>query len=213
MARLARNGLACDGLAPRRRIGILGGSFAPAHNGHVLISTLACKYLGLDELWWMVAYRHPFKAHTHTHSPMSYGTRVRQAQEVARAHPMIHVSTLESHIESRSTFELITALQRRSRQQRYVLILGADLLADLPRWHRWHDLVRKIPLAIFDRRPYTYRALLGQFAQRYRRCRKPPMGTHLVSVAPPAWIFFNAFPRSYLSSSELRGERRSTKVA
>ncbi|MBC6445086.1 MAG: nicotinic acid mononucleotide adenylyltransferase [Alphaproteobacteria bacterium GM202ARS2] len=212
MARCARDPsdrLFARAVAPRRRIGILGGSFAPAHSGHVLISKLACKYLALDELWWVVAYHHPFK----DHSPRDYASRLRQAKNVASAFPMIRISSLEAHIKSRSTYALITALQSRRPRQRYILIVGADVLAELPRWHRWQDVVQKIPLAIFDRQPYTYKALLGQFAQRYRRYRTSSMCSHLVSVAPPAWIFFNAFPRSHLSSSELRGQSRPTTLA
>ena len=189
------------GLPSKRRIGLLGGSFSPAHVGHVGLSLLAYKYLFLDEVWWLVAPDHPFKHGVLT----DYESRCRYAESLVLPFKQIRVCDLRGFISGSSIYPVIAALKKQGRGKQFVFLLGADIASELPLWYRWCAFVEKIPLAIFDRGFYTYKALFGQFAYRYRHYRKLPHCSYrLPFYRPPAWIFFNCFPRFDMSSTHLR---------
>lgn len=151
------------------RIGLLGGSFNPAHDGHRHISLTALKRLGLDEVWWLVSPQNPLKSGDGM-APL--GSRMYGAI-AASAHPRIRVTDIEQQLGTRYTRDTIRALQRRFPAHRFVWLMGADNLAQLPRWAGWNDIVRRVPVAVFDRAPYSLNALSGQAATRYRRAWLP----------------------------------------
>ena len=192
------------GLWGKRRIGLLGGSFSPAHWGHVGLSLLAYKHLSLDEVWWLVAPDHPFKQGVLT----DYELRCRTAESLVLPFKQIRVCDLRAFISrgrGGASYPVIAALREHGRGKQFVFLLGADIASELPHWYRWSAFVEKIPLAIFDRGFYTYKALFGQFASRYRQYRKLPHCSYgLPFCHPPAWIFFNCFPRFDMSSTHLR---------
>ncbi|MBC6497746.1 MAG: nicotinic acid mononucleotide adenylyltransferase [Alphaproteobacteria bacterium GM7ARS4] len=194
------------------RIGLLGGSFNPPHKGHVHISVLAYKYLALDEVWWLVTPHNPLKQEMNK-SLRAYQQRVDKARQISHTFPMIKVSMIEHQCRARSTYELVTLLQRYRCWCRcaYVFIMGADVVRDVPLWHKWSLLVQRVPLAIFDRPPYTSSTLNGQFAHRYRRYRKPVrQGQQLLAMGPPSWIFFHTAGRTDISSTHIRREHRAS---
>jgi nicotinate-nucleotide adenylyltransferase len=189
--------------APRLRIGLLGGSFNPAHEGHLAISREALKRLRLDRVWWLVSPQNPLK-------PTDQSADLEQRLAAARAvadHPRVVVTDLERRIGTRYTVDTLGWLTRRWRA-RFVWLIGADNLAQLPRWRRWQRLVRMVPIAVFDREPYSYLALAGRMASAYAGARlverRAPV---LAECPPPAWVYLR-LRRHQASSTALR--QRST---
>ena len=185
--------------APRLRIGLLGGSFNPAHEGHLAISQEALKRLRLDRLWWLVSPQNPLK-------PTDQTTDLEQRLAAARAiadDPRVIVTDLERRIGTRYTVDTLAWLTRRYRA-RFVWLIGADNMAQLPRWRRWQRLVRMVPIAVFDREPYSYVASAGRMASAFARGRLPERCARaLVEMPPPAWVYLR-LRRHQASSTALR---------
>jgi len=183
-----------------RRIGLLGGSFNPAHAGHRHISLTALRRLGLDEVWWLVSPQNPLKS---TDGMAALDARMNRARLVAR-HPRIRVTDIERRLGTRFTRDTVAALQRRFPAERFVWLMGADNLAQLPRWARWEDLVRRVPVAVFDRTPYSHRIMSGQAAHRFRGALLPQhRARDLWRQAPPA-LGFIRMRRHALSATAIR---------
>nr|WP_217807732.1 nicotinate-nucleotide adenylyltransferase [Oceanibacterium hippocampi] len=186
------------------RIGLLGGSFNPAHDGHRLISLMALRRLGLDQVWWLVSPQNPLKP---VAGMAPFRTRVAGARLVAR-HPRIKVSDLESRFPSRYTADVLPAIARSHRQHRFVWLMGADNLIQIRHWQRWTEIFEAMPIAVFNRPGYAYRALAGLAAKRFARARLTPSGStaaarRLVNCRPPAWLFLPE-PHCTLSATGLR---------
>ena len=150
------------------RIGILGGSFNPAHGGHRHISLVALERLRLDEVWWMVSPLNPLKSATDM-APL--GARMAHAEKVAR-HPRIGVTAIETELETRYTVDTARALVRRFPQHRFIWLMGADNLAQFHRWHDWRGLARTLPIAVMARPQYIGAARRAPAMGWLRRFRK-----------------------------------------
>lgn len=184
----------------KRRIGLLGGSFNPAHAGHRHISLEALKRLQLDEIWWLVSPQNPLKAHT---DMAGYSTRLAKATLVAR-HPRIRVLDIEAKQALRFTTDTIDYLQRIYVGTRFIWLMGADNLSSFHRWRAWQSIAARIPIAVLDRAPYGLKALHRTFALRYRQQRLPERNAaSLADVVAPAWTYLT-IPRHPLSATELR---------
>jgi len=182
------------------RIGLLGGSFNPAHSGHRHISLTALKRLGLDEIWWLVSPQNPLKSGNGM-APLD--SRMAGAIAISN-HPRIRVTDIERQLGTRFTRDTVAALQTRFPAHRFVWLMGADNLAQLPRWARWPELVRRVPVAVFDRAPYSLNVLSGQAASRFRRALLPPnRARDLWRKAPPALTFVR-MRRNALSATAIR---------
>jgi nicotinate-nucleotide adenylyltransferase len=170
---------------PRLRIGLLGGSFNPAHDGHRYISTEALERLGLDQVWWLVAPQNPLKPR---HDMAPFAERMARAREVAR-HPRLRVTDLEARLGTRYTVDTLHAMQARL-PHRFVWLIGADNLVQLPRWRHWQRLLELVPVAVFDRAHYLQEALAGIVAHRLEHAFVAPEAARdLVQRAPPAWTY------------------------
>ena len=169
-----------------RRIGLLGGSFNPAHEGHRHVSVEALKRLGLDEVWWLVSPRNPLK----TDDGMEpLGTRLARAKKVAN-HPRIRVETPELLLGTRYTLDTVQELTRLYPSARFVWLMGADILPQLVRWKDWRRLFEAIPIAAFARPGWSYPALLSAAPRAFARYRlDAEQARRLAGCAPPAWCF------------------------
>lgn len=197
-----RRGLA----AGARRIGLLGGSFNPAHAGHLHISRYAMKLLGLDAVWWIVSPQNPLKA-ADGMAPLA------ARLEAARGHahdPRITVTDVEARLGTRYTVDTIAQLKRCFPDKRFVWLMGADNLLEFPRWRQWRRLFALVPIAVFDRAPYSVSALAGQTANVYAWSRLATKDARtLADRTPPAWIFFHT-PQHPASATEIRAGGRSS---
>ncbi|MBM3579672.1 MAG: nicotinate (nicotinamide) nucleotide adenylyltransferase [Alphaproteobacteria bacterium] len=126
------------------KIGILGGSFNPPHQGHLHISELARKQLGLDQIWWVVAEKNPLKD-PKDYQP--YAGRIRQCRVLVGCHPRIKILPLKEIY----TEKLLTRLKQKHPRHHFFFIAGADVLADLHRWKNFKKILAKVDLVIFAR--------------------------------------------------------------
>jgi nicotinate-nucleotide adenylyltransferase len=191
---------------PRQRIGLLGGSFNPAHEGHLAISRDALRHLRLDRVWWLVSPQNPLKPVT---GMASFAERFASAQALAARDRRVLVSDLEQRLGTRYTVDTILWLKRR-RSDHIVWLIGADNLLQLPKWRHWRRLLAMVPIAVFDREPYSYRASTGRVARAYadRRLEQraaPALAQH----RPPAWVYLR-LRRHEASSTAIRRVRASS---
>jgi len=184
----------------------LGGSFNPAHGGHLHLSLLALERLDLDEVWWLVSPHNPLKP---VAGMAPFAVRLEGAQRVAVGHKRIVDSDLEQQLGgSTYTADTLRALCRRFPRLRFVWLMGADNLVQLRYWQRWREIFRTAAIAVFDRPSYSLKALAGLPARRFARHRVPVSAARrLAEMKPPAWVFFHSRldPRS---ATRIRSEQK-----
>lgn len=169
-------------------MGILGGSFNPAHQGHLHISLLALKLLKLDEVWWMVSPQNPLKS---TDGMAAFDERLAEARVLVR-HPNIRITDIETRLGTTNTAESLAVLKRAFPKTRFVWLMGADNLKQISRWHRWTRIFNQVPIAVFDRAPYSFGALAGKAAKAFFRFKKKRSDAcNLADMPAPAWMFFH----------------------
>ena len=184
----------------------MGGSFNPAHGGHIHLSLLALRHLALDGLWWLVSPQNPLK-------PLAgmapFAHRLERARRVAAGHPRVAVSDLESRLGGPTyTADTLRALRRRFPRWRFVWLMGADNFVQLRRWDRWNEIFRMVPIAVFDRPSHSVKALAGLPAKRFARYRLPMAASRrLAEMQPPAWVFFHT-RLDPSSATRIRSERQ-----
>ena len=133
-----------------KRIGLLGGSFNPAHRGHRRISLAAIEALGLDEVWWLVSPGNPLKA---AKGMAPYEARLKSAREQAKG-TRIRVSDFEVEAGTRYTVDTVAALRRRLPDHRFIWLMGADTVAQFHQWRSWRTLAAMVPIAVIHRPGY-----------------------------------------------------------
>jgi nicotinate-nucleotide adenylyltransferase len=171
-----------------RRVGLLGGSFNPAHGGHLHLSLCALRQLELDEIWWLVSPQNPLKP-ARGMAPLAQ--RLAGAAALAAAHPRLKVTDLETRLGTRYTVDTVLALRRHFPATRFVWLMGADNLRQIRHWQRWTEIFAALPIAVFARPSYSLSGLSGPAARRFARRRVPPSrARHLADLPPPAWVFF-----------------------
>ncbi|WP_294355300.1 nicotinate-nucleotide adenylyltransferase [uncultured Sphingomonas sp.] len=152
-----------------RRIGLLGGSFNPAHSGHRRISLAAIEALGLDELWWLVSPGNPLKP---TAGMAPFAARLASAQMMARR-SLIRATDVEARLGTRYTVDTLRVLTRRYPRDRFVWIMGADNLLQFSAWRRWREIARTMPIAVVARPGYDARAMAAPAMAWLRRFAHP----------------------------------------
>lgn len=198
------------GRAPRPTVGLLGGSFNPAHAGHRHIAELALKHLGLDEVWWLVSPQNPLKA-TSDMAPLA--ARLTSAARQAR-HPGMRVTAVESLLGTRYTADTLKALSRRFPRTKFVWIMGADNLRQIVRWEAWTSIFHLMPIAVFARPAYDSKALAGKAATRFKQARRTLRAAgRLAWRTPPMWVFVHSRLHPASGTSIRRGEGQRTWTA
>lgn len=180
-------------------VGLLGGSFDPAHQGHVHITREALRRFGLDRVWWLVSPCNPLKAR----QPAPMAERLARARAIMR-HPRVEITDLEARLGTRYTAATIRALQACYPGVRFVWLMGADNLVQFHRWDRWEDIMRRVPVGVLARPGWGIRGMLGHAARVYGLERIPAARAHeLGHLPPPVWTLAN-IPLNDLSSSAIR---------
>ncbi|MCK8785828.1 nicotinate-nucleotide adenylyltransferase [Roseomonas sp. NAR14] len=154
----------------RRRIGLLGGSFNPAHAGHRHVAEQALRRLGLDEVWLLVSPGNPLKPRR---GMAPFAERLAAARRIADGRRVLAVD-VEARLGTRYTADTLRLLRRRFPRASFVLLLGADNLTQLPRWGRWREIACRTALAVLPRPGYTRHALAGRAAHVLARHRRRP---------------------------------------
>jgi nicotinate-nucleotide adenylyltransferase len=176
-----------DGL----RIGLLGGSFDPAHGGHLYVSEIARKALKLDYIWWLVSPGNPLKP-----APDALCVRLKRAQHLARDKRII-VTGIEQRLGTRYTVDSVAALKRRFPRVTFVWLMGSDNLEQFSRWRRWQQIAASLPIVVVRRPGSVLASLHAPLARRLGMAR------HL-GLAPSLLVLDG--PRSRESSTELRSQ-------
>jgi len=193
--------------APNMRIGLLGGSFNPAHEAHREISLTALKRLGLDQVWWLVTPGNPLKDPSKL---ASLESRVEVARKMAR-HPRIEVTGFAGG--SAYTIDLLAELKRRFPGVNFVWLMGADNLAQFHRWRAWEEIFAAVPIAVLDRPGLRLKARASKAAQRFALYQVDESDAGgLARLEPPAWTILS-HRLSGLSSTALRAKKAKKKKA
>ena len=181
-------------------VGLFGGSFNPPHKGHALVSELAIKRLGLDQLWWIVTPGNPLKSATDLR-PLA--ERIALSEEIA-GDPRIKVTAFEAAHDVRFTADTLAIVRRYNPAIRFVWIMGADNLRSFHKWQNWRDIALTFPIAVVDRPGATLSYLSSKMAKTFDYARVDETDAPLLSGLPaPAWTFLHG-PRSPLSSTAIR---------
>ncbi|MDU8912420.1 nicotinate-nucleotide adenylyltransferase [Aestuariicoccus sp. MJ-SS9] len=182
------------------RVGLLGGSFNPAHAGHVHISKEALRRFGLDRVVWLVSPMNPLK----TQEPASLADRMDKARQVLGGHPRICVSDFESRADTRYTAETLALLRRLHPGISFVWLMGADNLAQIHRWRDWQKILNDVPVGVLARPGDRISGRMSKAARVFRCARLSARASRLLpAAAPPAWCFVNV-PMIPLSSTRIR---------
>ena len=166
-----------------KQIGLLGGSFNPAHGGHRRISLFAKQALGLDEVWWLVSPGNPLKPDAGM-APLA--KRFASARLQARRAP-IRVSAIERELGTRYTVDTLRKLIRRWPRQRFIWLMGSDNLAQFARWKNWRGIARIMPIAVIARPGYDGAALASPAMAWLRRYRRSGASLMTVSRHGAGW--------------------------
>lgn len=182
-------------------IGLLGGSFDPAHQGHLHITGEALKRFGLDRVWWLVSPGNPLKPK----GPAPLDLRMAHAWSVMQ-HPRVVVTDIETRLGTRYTAATLTRLTGLYPGVRFVWLMGADNLAQFHKWQRWRDIARTTPLGVVARPGDRISARMSRAATVFKRARLSGGASQLLGRADaPAWCFVNV-PMIAKSSSVIRSE-------
>lgn len=186
-------------------IGLYGGSFNPAHAGHLHVSQVALRRLKLDRLWWLVTPGNPLKSSSEL-APLD--ERIAAARRLVRD-PRIIVTGLEADLESAFSADTLAFLTARAPLVRFVWVMGADSLAGFHRWRRWQEIIARIPIAVVDRPGWSLPAIVSPAARAAARWRlREELSPVLSRADAPAWMLLHG-PTSPLSSTALRAAQAS----
>jgi nicotinate-nucleotide adenylyltransferase len=186
--------------APGMRIGLLGGSFNPPHEGHALITRLALRRLSLDRVWWLVTPGNPLKSMT---ALAALNARIEAARGLDVG-PCVVVTDIEAQIGSRFTYDTLRWLKRRAPGVHFVWIMGADNLRQFHLWRHWRAIADLVPILVIDRPGSTLNAISSRAGATLARWRVAERdASRFASMKPPALLFLHG-PRSSLSSTALR---------
>lgn len=182
-----------------QKIGLLGGSFDPAHDGHVAITRAALTRFGLDRVWWLVSPGNPLKKH----GPAPMPDRLVTARAVM-THPRVEVTDIETRLGTRFTAQTIVALQMKYPGVRFVWLMGADNLAQFHRWQDWQTIMSRVPVGVLARPGDRISARMSKAARVFRGDRLTGRQSALLASAhAPAWSFIN-LPMTQSSSTAIR---------
>lgn len=183
-----------------KKIGLLGGSFNPAHRGHRRISLAAMAALGLDEIWWLVSPGNPLKP---AKGMAPYEARLASAREQAKG-TRIKVSDFERDAGTRYTVDTLAALKRRHPDQRFIWLMGADTVAQFHHWRSWRKLASTVPIAVIHRPGYDGPARAARAMGWLRRYVHPAsQARNWTEWSAPA-ISFLRLPPDRTSATRLR---------
>ena len=168
----------------KKKIGILGGSFDPAHKGHLRISVEAKKKFRINKIIWAVTKKNPFKSKCH----FTLKKRIALAKKISKKSKFILVKFFEDKIQSNKTIDLINYLKKKNRTEEIFFLMGADNLISFHRWHKWKIISSKCNILVFDRTNYKSKSLKSVAFKKLNKKR----------------LKFVKFKKINISSSKLR---------
>lgn len=189
-------------VAPGLRIGLLGGSFNPAHAGHLHVSETALRRLHLDYVWWLVSPQNPLKP---VAGMAPFDERLAAARRVARDRRLC-VTGIEADLGTCYTRDTIKALTKRFPAIHFVWLMGSDNLEQFSRWRDWTGIAAMLPLAVVTRPGSVMASMFSKAGHRYGH-GKPTAGPKFAYTKPPILVVIDA-PRSSMSATDVRNARK-----
>ena len=188
-------------------VGLFGGSFNPAHDGHAHVAETALRRLGLDRVVWLVSPQNPLKDADESAPLAERMGSARAAARLATSGPAMVVSDFESRAGTQWTIDTLRALTARHPGVRFVWLMGSDNLASFHRWRGWTDIMRMMPVAVIARPGSELDSRTAPAAARFAAARVPAARARLLPDLPaPAWTYLTA-PLNHRSSTALRAAR------
>ncbi|PCI33873.1 MAG: nicotinic acid mononucleotide adenylyltransferase [Alphaproteobacteria bacterium] len=186
-----------------KKVGLLGGSFNPAHAAHLDITLSALDRLKLDAVWWLVSPQNPLKSEK---GMADLQDRLASAREMA-TDPRIHVTDVETHLATCYTVDSLNRIMALLPDTRFIWLMGADNMAQFSQWKDWKKIARTVAFAIFDRPGYSRSVKASDAAQLFRDDQIPEsQAAELSTMKAPAWTFIRDI-QNPLSSTEIRRKK------
>ena len=186
------------------KVGILGGSFNPAHEGHLHVSFIAKKQLNLNEIWWLVTPQNRLKKDKISDT---YFQRLKETKKLVSKYTFIKVLDYEYQFDLNYSYKSLFFLKNRSRTTKFVWIMGSDNIKNFPKWIRPNDIVKIFPIAVIERPSYSQNIfnsfgakILGNRLMSKRR---------LTKQKTPCWSYIKD-KLNNLSSSKIRTNLNQT---
>jgi len=148
----------------KKYIGLLGGSFDPAHKGHLGISNIAIKKLKLKKVYWVITKKNPFKKKTF----YSLDDRVKYAKKMSRAHKKIQAIYLENFVKSSRTIDMINYFIKKKNIKNIYFLIGSDNLIKFHKWKSWKKIVKLVKLIVFSRRGYDRKGMKSIVVKNFK---------------------------------------------
>ena len=149
----------------KKKIGILGGTFDPAHNGHIEISKIAKKKFKLDKIIWCITNQNPFKKK----SNLSLLKRIKYAKKINLKNKFIKIGFFEKKIRSNKTINLINYFKKKHKNVDIFFIMGADNLINFHKWHKYRNILQKCNILVFDREKYKSKSLKSVSFKKFNK--------------------------------------------
>ena len=190
------------------KIGVLGGSFNPAHEGHIHISNIALKEFKLDEVWWLVSPQNPLKTNFTT---TNLKKRINYAKQISNGYK-IRVEDLESKFKTNLTSKTLKIILERYKGTKFIWLMGADNLKEINRWFNWKNIFNTMPIAVFDRGVYSYTIINSIAGKRYfSKLHKRKNSLSIFNKPLPSWKFIHNI-KNPTSSTYIRKLMKINKV-
>ena len=148
----------------KKYVGILGGSFDPAHKGHFSISKIAIKKLKLKKIYWVITKKNPFKSSTF----YSLNERVKFAKQISRTQRKIQTMHIENIVKSPRTIDMINYFIRKKNIKNIYFIIGSDNLIRFHKWKSWKKIVKLVKLIVFSRRGYDRKGMKSTVVKNFK---------------------------------------------
>ena len=148
----------------KKYIGLLGGSFDPAHKGHLGISNIAIKKLKLKKIYWIITKKNPFKKKTF----YSLNERIRYAKKIVKAQKKIETIYIDNIIKSSRIIDVIKYITNKKKIKNILLIIGSDNLIKFHKWKKWKKIVKMAKLVVFSRKGYDRKGMKSIVAKKFK---------------------------------------------
>ena len=190
-----------------QRIGLFGGSFNPAHAGHVAMSLFALKRLNLDQVWWLVSPQNPLKSRDEM---QSCAQRLRHARVLLSSQKNIVAKDLETRLGTRFTIDTLRAIKTLYPTKKFVWLMGEDNLDTIHQWKSWQEIFLELPVAVFLRSEYSDSCARGIARAVFAKARMPlALAEDLADISPPAWVMLDN-QLNHLSATQIRQSGKYT---
>ncbi len=184
---------------PGLNVGLLGGSFDPPHEGHVIITKQAIKVFNLSKLWWLISPRNPIKKIT----PSEINKRLIACKKII-THPSVTITDIEKKLKSNFTAQTLFKIKRLYPGIKFVWLMGADNLVNFHHWENWDWIMKNVPIGVLARPGEQIKAGLSPAATRFRKFRIPREKSLLLPyLKPPVWTLIIG-PMKAISSTNIR---------